>query len=137
MKKLLGLALSVAFVCVLGVGMTGCTGTKDKTAPADTKKGLSASTPEAVKIKVGDTKDVTVTYTVGSDAKLKTIAAASDNDKVAKVTVTPDKLDKTGPATVKVEGISEGTAKITVTGSGEGTTPATVTTTISVTVEKK
>lgn len=141
MKKLFGMILSAAFVCVMGVGITGCKDGKDKTAttPAvtDVKKGLAVSKDEAVEVEEGKTKEVKVKYTLGTEAKIKKIAAEVDNDKAKVTKVAPETLKETGETTVTITGVTAGTSVVTVTATGEGTSTPSVATKLTVTVKKK
>jgi len=137
-KKLLSVSFCIALVCSMLVGITGCPKKDDK---ATDKKAISAvAAPTELKIKQGADKATSkVTYTIGAEAKIKTIAVKCDNDKV-KVSVDKDKLDKSGDATVTVEVAADakvGDAVITVTATGDPSTPATLDTTVKVKVETK
>ena len=80
-----------------------------------------------------------MTYTIGSEGKVKAISAGSDNDKV-KPTVSPAELPKTGEATVSIDvgaDAKEGPCVVTVTAKAEGTTLAELVTKINVTITAK
>ena len=139
MKKVIRLLPVTAFVCFLGVALTGCpSGDKDAK-----KVTTGAASPDTITVKQGAEATATVKITLGKDLKKGTVKASVKDAKNVDVTVDPATIEKTGETSVKVTVKAKDDAEVTdkgiieVTPTIEGATPAATAATIKLKVEAK